>query len=107
MHRFAILAGAVIVLGAGAFAGTRAVGAMGDDDGSDTPIAGNALEQASAAALAHTGGGAVTETEVGDEEGYYEVEVALADGRQVDVHLDQSFSVLGSESDTDAGGRAD
>ena len=66
------------------------------------PITGAALDQATAAALAHTGGGRVTETEVGDEESLYEVEVTLADGSQVDVQLDESFEVVGSEDD---GGR--
>jgi len=58
-----------------------------------------ALEQASAAALAHTGGGRVTETEVGDEDSYYEVEVTLDDGSQVDVQLDESFHVVGAKGD--------
>jgi uncharacterized membrane protein YkoI len=49
--------------------------------------------------LDHTGQGSVTETEVDDEEGYYEVEVTLDDGSQVDVHLDRDFNVLGSEAD--------
>ena len=72
--------------------------ATGDDD-RDQPITGEALGRASAAALAHTAGGAVTGTEVGDEDGYYEVEVTLADGRQVDVHLDRAFRVLDSRAD--------
>lgn len=67
----------------------------------EEPITGEALERASAAALAFTGGGEVTETEVGDEEGYYEVEVTLPGGRQVDVHLDASFKVIDSEGDGD------
>jgi hypothetical protein len=74
-----------------------AIGARGPD--AERPISGTALDRASAAALAHTGGGRVTETEVADEEGYYEVEVTLADGRQVDVHLDRTFDVLGAASD--------
>ncbi len=64
----------------------------------DRPITGDALDKAKAAALAHTGGGRVTGTEVGDEEGYYEVEVTK-DGREIDVHLDKNFTVLGDESD--------
>jgi uncharacterized membrane protein YkoI len=78
-------------------------GAAGGDneDGKDVPITGTALDKASAAALAHTGGGRVTGTEVGDEEGYYEVEVTLVDGRQVDVHLDQAFKVLSTLGDSD------
>jgi hypothetical protein len=65
------------------------------DDGAEkeTPITGSDLEQASAAALDHLGEGRVTDTEVGDEESYYEVEVTLDDGTQVDVQLDESFNM--------------
>ena len=45
-----------------------AVAGGADDDATDTPITGSALDKASAAALEHTGEGRVTETEVGDEE---------------------------------------
>lgn len=68
-------------------------------EGPDMPITGTALQQASAAALQYIGEGRVTETEVGDEEGYYEVEITRPDGRQVDVHLDEAFKVLGHEDD--------
>jgi hypothetical protein len=71
----------------------------GDDDGGDKAITGQALDRASAAALEHTGGGKVTETEAGDEEGAYEVEVTRADGSQVDVHLDEDFKVLSDVAD--------
>jgi len=89
----------------GAVTGTVfAVGAGSrDDDATDTPIAGDALDKASAAALAYTGEGRVTETEVGDEESYYEVEVTLDDGSQVDVQLDEAFHVVSSESDDEEG----
>jgi uncharacterized membrane protein YkoI len=94
-------AAAVVVVAA---AGTGiAVASAGDDDGSETPITGSALERASAVALEETGGGRVTETEAGDEEGAYEVEVTLDDGRQVDVHLDEDFRVLNSSSDREGG----
>ena len=63
-----------------------------------------ALDQASEAALDHTGGGRVTGTEVGDEESFYEVEVTRDDGSQVDVQLDESFNVVGDEADDDSGG---
>jgi uncharacterized membrane protein YkoI len=92
-----VIAIVVVVLAAAAIAAGIAVGASGDDD--ETPITGTALERASAAALEHTGEGRVTETEAGDEEGAYEVEVTLDDGSQVDVHLDASFNVLGDEAD--------
>src|SRR4029450_1625398 len=80
------------------------------DDGEGRPITGQALDRASAVALQETGGGRVTASEVGDEEGYYEVEVTLDDGSQVDVHLDRSFNVIdsgadhGSSDDGDASG---
>ncbi len=89
-----------IVLAVAAISSGFAVGAGGRDD--DKPIEGPALAEASAAALAHIGEGRVTETEVGDEEGFYEVEVTLSDGSQVDVHLDRDFAVLGDESDDEA-----
>jgi hypothetical protein len=93
---------AVALVGAGT---GMAVAAGGEDH--ETPITGEALGKASAAALAHTGGGRVTGTEVGDEEGYYEVEVTLSGGGQVDVHLDQAFKVLGDTADQDGKGDQD
>ena len=96
-----LIAAAIVVL-AGAGAGIAV--ATGDDDATDKPIRGNALDRAGAAALQHTGGGSVTETEVGDEEGYYEVEVTRADGSQVDVQLDRGFKVVGTEGDDDRAG---
>lgn len=43
------------------------------------------------------------ETEVGDEECYYEVEVTLPSGEQTDVQLDRSFQLVGSETDAEDG----
>ena len=106
------LKGALItgtVIAALAVGGVAIAGAAGgdDDDGGERAIGGAALERASAAALDHTGGGRVTETEVGDEEGYYEVEVTRGDGSQVDVHLDRHFNVLGAAGDDDGAGEDD
>ena len=96
-----------VLLGGVAAAGAcRAAGAGGDDD-RETPIAGEALRKASAAALAYTGGGRVTETEVGDEDSYYEVEVTLADGHRVDVQLDEHFQVVSSKPDREDDGEED
>ena len=69
------------------------------DDGEGSPITGEALAKASQAALAFTGGGTVTATEVGDEESLYEVEVTLADGSQVDVQLNDAFAVVGNKTE--------
>ena len=91
-----ILTAAVAALVAVGIGGTTAAIAGGD---SEQPITGDALTRASAAALAHTGGGRVTDTEVGDEDSYYEVEVTRPDGRQVDVQLDRNFAVVGSSAD--------
>jgi shikimate 5-dehydrogenase len=93
-------AAAVAVLGAGGAAIAVATGG-GDDDETEKAITGRALERASEAALEHTGGGRVSDTEVGDEESYYEVEVTREDGGQVDVQLDRDFQVAGSEDDDD------
>jgi uncharacterized membrane protein YkoI len=94
--------GGALVAAAIAAGGTGiAVATGGGDDANETPITGEALDKASAAALAHTGGGRVTGTEAGDEDGAYEVEVTLDDGRQVDVHLDASASNVVSERDDD------
>ncbi len=73
--------------------------ATGVADDTDEPITGEAYDLATKAALEHTGGGRVTETEVGDEDSYYEVEVTLDDGRQIDVQLDEKFNVVGDEID--------
>ena len=73
----------------------------GDDDATEKPITGAALERASQAALDQVGGGEVTGTEAGDEEGAYEVEVTREGGGQVDVHLDEDFRVLGAEGEGD------
>ena len=100
-RKTAILAVAALAAAA-AIGGGAAIAAGGDDNGSDTPITGDALAKAKAAALAHTGGGEVTGTEAGDEESAYEVEVTLPDGSQVDVQLDEDFTVVGST--TDSGG---
>ncbi len=73
-----------------------------DTDGDeDTPLTGATLEQATAAALAETGGGKVTEADnSGDDGAAYDVEVTLDNGTEVDVHLDKSFAVV-AETDDD------
>ena len=95
--KLAIAAGAAVLL-AGGVSGAAMAGSA-DDDATDRPIPSADLEQASEAALAETGGGTVTETEVDDEESAYEVEVTLQDGSQVDVQLDKDFNVLSTESE--------
>jgi hypothetical protein len=91
--------GTLTAIGAVAVAIGTGVATAQPDDGEGTPITGEALTKASQAALAFTGGGTVTATEVGDEESLYEVEVTLADGSQVDVQLDENFQVVGDKTD--------
>ena len=68
---------------------------------SDEPLTGSTLDEATTAAFAHTGGGTVVDTEVGDGGSAYEVEVRLDDGSVVEVELDANFHVIGQESDDD------
>ena len=105
-RRFAVVAGAVVVVGAGGVGIAAASGGSDSTEGPDVPISGAALQRASAAALAETGGGRVTGSEVGDEESWYEVEVTLDDGSQVDVQLDESFAVVGTDADVEDSGEA-
>ena len=99
-----VLLGAVAVA-ALAGGGAAIAGATGgDDDGSERAISSGALERAKQAALDHTGGGRVTETEAGDEESYYEVEVTRGDGSQTDVQLDRGFDVVGDSADDEGSG---
>jgi len=69
------------------------------DDSSEPQATGAGIEKAKSVALDHTNGGQVTGTEVGDEEGYYEVEIVREDGSQVDVHLDRNYNVLSTPAD--------
>ena len=98
------VAGAAIAIAVTVGGSGIAVATGGDDD---QPLTGSALERASAAALAHTGGGTVTETEIGDDGAAYGVEVRLDDGRQVEVNLDEDFNVIGQEDDDDGPGDQD
>ena len=93
-----LLVGGGTVVAAAVASGVTIAVAQGGDD-SEAPITGDALARASQAALAHTGGGRLTGTEVGDEDSYYEVEVTLEDGFQIDVQLDERFNVVGGETD--------
>ena len=83
------------------------VAAAAADTDSDQELTGSTRDRAVQAALAATGGGTVLETEAGDDGAAYGVEIRLADGRQVEVNLDQSFKVIGQEADEDRPGETD
>jgi uncharacterized membrane protein YkoI len=61
----------------------------------------SAMDRAGAAALAATGGGRVTESEVSDDKQGYEIEVTLDNGNKVEVRLDAKFKVISQEADDD------
>jgi uncharacterized membrane protein YkoI len=105
--KFAVVAGAAAIVAGGAGIATAGGGSEDANEGPDVAISGDALQQASEAALAETGGGRVTGSEVGDEESYYEVEVTRDDGSQVDVQLDENFNVVGSKADHEESGEND
>jgi uncharacterized membrane protein YkoI len=88
---------AVALVGGGT---ALAVANAGDDD---RPLTGSDLKRATRAALEHTGGGTVIETEVGDDGAAYGVEIRLPDGSVVEVALDGRFEVIAEEADDDGG----
>ena len=94
---------ATLLAGAGVAASGIASAAGGED--TERAMTSDEATRASKAALDHTGGGRVTDTEAGDEESYYEVEVTTDDGKSVDVQLDESFTVV--DATTDEGGADD
>jgi uncharacterized membrane protein YkoI len=77
------------------------IAAANADGDTDQELTGTTRDRAEAAALAATGGGTVLETEIGDGNAAYGVEVRLPDGRQVEVNLDKTFNVVGQEPDED------
>lgn len=100
-RRKKLIVGGIVAVAAIA-GGTGIAVATGAD--TDRPLTGTDLERATAAALAETGGGTVTDTEVGDDGAAYGVEVRLEDGSQVEVNLDANFRVIGQEADDDGSG---
>jgi hypothetical protein len=99
-RKLTVVAAVVLVVGA-ISAGIAIASGVG---GGEAPLHGSDLERATQAALAHTGGGTVTETEAGDDGASYSVEVRLADGNQVEVNLDENFEVIGAEPDENGAG---
>ncbi len=85
----------LVLIGAGVAYATGS----GNEDSSGQQATGSGIEKAKSVALEYTNGGRVSGTEIGDEEGYYEVEVTRNDGSQVDVHLDRDFNVLSTPAD--------
>jgi uncharacterized membrane protein YkoI len=101
MKRRTKIAAGVAALAALALGGAAIAGAGGAFD-DETPLEGEELARASAAALKATGGGTVNETERDSEKGAtFEVEVTKPDGSSVDVRLDASYGVVAVDSDSE------
>ena len=84
-----LIGGALTVVFAGVGAGIGVANATDSgDESADVSLTGTSLDRASEAALVETGGGEVVDSEVEDEGGY-EVEVNLDDGRQIEIQLGQ------------------
>ncbi len=66
----------------------------GANDESDGSLTGDTAANASAAALAATGGGTVLAVESDDGTEGYEVEIRKTDGSEAEVELDQDFKVV-------------
>ncbi len=97
----ALLATMVLLLGVSVAYATGSGGApLGQATGSD-------IEKAKSVALDHVNGRVTGSTEVGDEEGAYEVEVIRENGSQVDVHLGRDFNVLSTPADHESPGGKD
>jgi hypothetical protein len=90
-------AAAVVLLGAG---GATIVQASGDDEGR---VTGPQADSATAAALKITNGGEANAVERDSENGAtWEVEVTKADGKTVDVRLDEGYGLVVIEGDSDS-----
>jgi hypothetical protein len=81
--------------------------AYANGGGSEEQLTGPEAEKAKSAAIEAVGGGTVTEVERDDgDDGYgtsgaFEVEVTREDSRQLEVHLDGDYNVVGQEADED------
>ena len=95
----AFAVGAVVAVAGGVLA-APAISQSGDDQ----ELTGKTRDRAVDAALKVTGGGTVTETEMGDDGAAYGVEILLPDGRQIEVNLDRDMNVIGQEADDDGAG---
>ena len=97
----AIVGAAVLATG---LAGGVAFAGGGGDDSGDHSVTGPEADQATAAALAETGGVKADAVERDSENGAtWEVEVANADGSTSDVRLDGNYKVIVVERDSETG----
>jgi hypothetical protein len=94
-----VMIAVLVVLGLAAIA--TGVSVAGGSD--DVPLVGEDLDRASQAAIDHVGGGTVVESEAGEGSDAFEVVVRLDDGTEVEVHLDEGFTVTDAGPDDESG----
>jgi uncharacterized membrane protein YkoI len=101
------LVGATVAAGAGSSKGSTTTGTTTTTTSGkpsrtpETPLTGDTLAKAKAAAIAKVGGtvdSATTETDSSNTDAAYEVHVTKADGTHVEVILDEAFNVLAVET---------
>jgi uncharacterized membrane protein YkoI len=83
----------MLLVGAGVAYATGSGDSSGQGTGAD-------LQKAKSVALEQVNG-RVTGSEVGDEEGAYQIEVTKDDGTQVDVNIDKNFNVINAQADNE------
>jgi uncharacterized membrane protein YkoI len=89
----------ISVAAAAAAIGGASAAVAASTPGDVQPLRGTTLQQASDAAIAHTGPGTVTSAETDDDANTsYEVNVQLDNGSRVEVELNSSFQVVSTES---------
>jgi len=103
-RRRTVIAGSALAIAVAAGGAGLAMAGGGGSKDKDAPLTGTDLERATQAALDHTGGGSVVDSEIGDGGAAYSIEIKLADGSVVEVQLDANFTVIGQETDEDGAG---
>jgi len=94
----------VVSVDANARGGHGPHGGPGGPHGDETPLTGEMLSKATAAALAKVPGGKVVRAETdGGGDAAYEVHMTNASGAPVTVHLDKSFAVVSVDTDEGRG----
>ena len=97
------IAGAIVAGAVGAAALTGGAAAMASGNDQEGRVSGPAADQASAAAVAKTGGTVNAVERDRENGGTWEVEVTRPDGSIADVRLDASYKVIAVETDAEAG----
>jgi uncharacterized membrane protein YkoI len=102
MRKWTAVACAGVAAGVAVVAGGVAAASNGDDGPASKQYTPQQADAATRAALEATGGGTANSVETDSENGAtYEVEVTKPDGATVDVRLDDKYSVVVIEGDSE------